>query len=62
MKHRWFAARDGIAHADPPKGPTMCRRSRIDERWAWPATRRCGACLMAAGLQDAALLRKEPIR
>ena len=41
---RWTAGRDGIAHAHV-SGRTLCHVPAIAERYAWPALRRCSACL-----------------
>ena len=42
---RWAAGRDGISHAHLPGGRTACHVPPIAECYAWPALRRCSACL-----------------
>ena len=44
---RWAAGRDGISHAHPSARATACGVPAIAECYAWPALRRCSACLAA---------------
>ena len=42
---RWTAADDRVAHASSPGHPrTLCGLPVVDERFAWPETRRCLGC------------------
>ena len=44
MTLRWTAGPDGVAHAHADHR-TACHVPPIAERWAWPETSRCPACL-----------------
>ncbi len=53
---RWWAFRDGIAHAVPARGRVVrsaCGRALAGEAMTWPERSRCAQCLARLGLVPA---------
>lgn len=51
---RWRARKDGLGHAyrNGERNRAMCGEAALEERLAWPSTRRCFHCLQILGERD----------
>jgi hypothetical protein len=56
---RWIAGADRVAHASSPGHPrTLCGELVVDERFAWPSTRKCMACSALLDELESPLLQR----